>query len=88
MMPAARASGEKIVLGSLDTGEGAGEVGDRLVASTNDRSSASGGLWLLVPVLVFLGLHLHSLDYEFVWTDRPEVEQADTFVAKLRSFLA
>ena len=35
----------------------------------------SDWLWLLLPVLIFLALHLHSLDYEFVWTDRAEVER-------------
>ena len=31
-------------------------------------------LLLLLPVLVFLGLHFRALDYGFVWTDQAEIE--------------
>jgi tetratricopeptide (TPR) repeat protein len=30
---------------------------------------------LLLPALVFTGLYLRALDYEFVWTDKGEIEQ-------------
>lgn len=29
---------------------------------------------MLVPVLLFLGLHLRALDYDFVWTDQAELQ--------------
>ena len=38
------------------------------------RSRLEAGL-LLLPALVFTGLYLRALDYEFVWTDKGEIEQ-------------
>ena len=58
-------------MGSLETRERAFESTPHPVA----KRALFDGLWLLVPVLIFLALHLRSLDYEFVWTDHSEVKR-------------
>lgn len=42
-------------------------TGSRLAESRNAR------LLLVLPALVFLGFHLRTLDYDFVWTDQTEI---------------
>jgi len=38
------------------------------------RRRLESALLLLLPLLVFSGLYLRSLDYDFVWTDQGEIE--------------